>query len=405
MSRRTEYDGVVIGSGPNGLAAAIVLARAGKSVLVLEAQEQIGGAARTAALTLPGYLHDLGSAVHPMAIASPFFRKLPLQDHGLHWITPPIPLAHPFDDGTAAIVHPSVETTSQRLGRDGRKYEKLIGSVAQDWPALEEDVLGPIGIPDHPFAFARFGLHAMLPAVQQAKSVFKSAAARGLFAGLAAHSAQPLENWGTSAVALVLGAMAHGKGWPIPKGGAQSISNALASYLQSLGGEIETGAHVQSLKELPPAKVILCDVSPRGLLEMAGDELPRSYARALGKYEYGPGVFKVDWALSGPIPWRAAECARAGTVHVGGTLEEIAQSERDLTDRPFVLLSQPSLFDSSRAPEGKHTAWAYCHIPWNCGAEMTSRIELQVERFAPGFGKLILARSDSDACSIGTGER
>jgi phytoene dehydrogenase-like protein len=398
LTRRSEYDGVVIGSGPNGLAAAIVLARAGRSVLVLEAAERIGGGLRSEALTLHGYTHDVCSAVHPMAVASPFLRTLPLHEHGLEWIYPRYPLAHPFEDGSAAILDRSIEKTCQLLGGDGAAYQKLVGPLVERWSLLEDFILGPIGFPRHPLAVSRFGMHAIQPATRLANSSFKSEAARALFAGLAAHSLMPLESWGTSAVGLVLAALAHGKGWPIAKGGSQRIADALASYLNSLGGEIVTGVRVRSQKELPPCKVILCDISPRGLLEIAAESFPASYRRALTKFQYGPGVFKVDWALRGPIPWRARECAEAGTVHLGGTLAEIARSEREcwrdqISEPPFVLLSQSSLFDPSRAPAGRHTAWAYCHVPTGSEVDMTERIEAQVERFAPGFRVLILARS------------
>jgi phytoene dehydrogenase-like protein len=398
MARSGRYDGVVIGSGPNGLAAAIVLARAGRSVLVLEAEETIGGGARSAALTLPGFSHDLCSAVHPLAVASPFFRTLPLHEHGLEWIYPPCPLAHPFGDGPAAIVYPSIEDTSRSLGLDGKRYQSLIGPLVDQWSLLEEDILGPIRIPRHPFVLARFGVNALRPATQLATSRFKSEFARGLFAGLAAHSVMPLDSWATSSVALVLAALGHRIGWPVPKGGAQRITDALASYLRSLGGEIETGVRVHSLRDLPSSPIVLCDLSPRGLLEVGGDTLPANYRRALANYQYGPGVFKVDWALRGPIPWIVPECGQAATVHLGGTMVDIARSEmapwrNEICERPFVLLAQPSLFDPSRAPMGCHTVWAYCHVPRACEVDMTGSIEAQVERFAPGFRELILARS------------
>jgi phytoene dehydrogenase-like protein len=408
LTQGREYDGVVIGSGPNGLAAAIVLARAGRSVLVLEAEEKIGGGTRSDELTLPGFTHDFWSAVHPMAVASPFLRALPLHEHGLEWIDPPLPLAHPLDDGTAAILDHSIENTCEMLGVDGKSYRRLIGPLAKQWNLLENYILGPLGVPKHPLVMARFGIHAMQPASRLAASSFKSESARALFAGLAGHSVMPLESWGTSAIGLVLATAGHVKSWPIPKGGSQKIADALASYLRSLGGEIRTGVRVRSLKDLPPSGIILCDLSPRGLLQIARENLPKSYCNALEKFKHGPGVFKLDWALRGPIPWSAPQCRRAGTVHVGGTLSEIARSEREcwsneISERPFVLLAQPSLFDPSRAPAGCHTAWAYCHVPNGSEVDMTDRIEAQVERFAPGFRELILARSKKSPAMLERG--
>lgn len=398
MIGQSEYDGVVVGSGPNGLAAAIVLARAGRSVHVLEAEQRIGGGMRSEALTLPGFTHDVCSAVHPMAVASPFFRTLPLDEHGLEWIFPQYALAHPFDDGTAAILDHSLEQTCALLGADGAAYCGLVGPLVENWGLLEDFILGPIGMPRHPLAVSRFGMSAIQSASRLAQAKFKSEAARALFAGLAAHSLMPLESWSTAAVGLVLAVLAHVKGWPIAKGGSQRIADALASYLHSLGGEIVTGVRIRSRKDLPTSQVVLCDVSPRGLLEIAGESFPASYRRALANFQYGPGVFKVDWALRGPIPWTARQCAEAGTVHLGGTLAEIANSEREcwrneISQRPFVLLAQSSLFDPSRAPTGCHTAWAYCHVPCGSEVDMTERMEAQVERFAPGFRELILVRS------------
>lgn len=353
---------------------------------------------RSAALTLPGFMHDVCSAVHPMAVASPFLRTLPLDKHGLEWIDPPLALAHPLDNGSVATLERSIEATCQSLGADAKSYEQLMRPLAKNWGRLERDILGPIRLPKHPFAMARFGLRAIQPATRLARSQFKSEPGRALFAGLAAHSVMPLEAWGTSAIGLVLGAAAHVNGWPIPKGGSQIIADALASYLRSLGGEIATGVHVGSQKELPPSKVVLYDVSPRGLRQIAAESFTPGYRGALEKYRYGPGVFKIDWALRASIPWTSPQCTRAGTIHLGGTMEEIAQSERQATtnafcERPFVLLTQPSLFDPTRAPAGRHTAWAYCHVPNANQTDMTSRIEAQVERFAPGFKELILARS------------
>lgn len=405
LTRTSQYDAVVIGSGPNGLAAAIVLARAGKSVLVLEGQEQIGGGTRSAALTLPGFLHDVCSAVHPLAVASPFLRTLPLNQHGLEWIYPRYALAHPFDDGTAAVLEHSLENTCRSLGADGNSYQGLIAPLVANWNSLEQAILGPLDVFHHPLVMARFGIHAIQPASYLAKSKFKSETARALFAGLAAHSIMPLEAWGTSAIGLVLAAAAHTRGWPIPKGGAQRIADALASYLRSLGGEIRTNARVQSFEELHPAKIVLCDLSPRGLVQILGNRLPANYRRSLEQYEYGPAVFKMDWALRGPIPWKAPPCREAGTLHLGSRYEEIYRSERDPwrsqhSERPFVLLAQPSLFDASRAPAGSHTAWAYCHVPNGSQFDMSERIEAQVERFAPGFKELILARSSKSPAQL-----
>jgi len=405
LIRKSHYDGVVVGSGPNGLAAAIVLALAGRSVLVLEARDQIGGGTRSEPLTLPGFLHDVCSAVHPMAVASPFLRSLPLAEHGLEWIYPRYALAHPLDDGTSAVLESAIDDTCRSLGEDGDRYRRLISPLVENWNVLGNRILGPVNPFRNPLTMARFGIHAIQAATFLAKATFKSEPARALFAGLAAHSIMPLEAWGTSAIGLVLAAVAHVHGWPVPKGGSQRIADALASYLRSLGGEILVGVPVGSHEDLPPSKMVLFDVSPRGLLHILGDRLPRSYCRSLRKFEYGPAVFKVDWALRGPIPWKAPHCGEAGTVHLGGTLDEIATSERDTwqnghSERPFVLLAQSSLFDGSRAPAGSHTAWAYCHVPNGSQTDMTARIEAQVERFAPGFQRLILARSSKSPAEL-----
>jgi phytoene dehydrogenase-like protein len=393
-----QPDAVIVGSGPNGLAAAIEIARAGRSVMVFEAEPTIGGGVRSAELTLPGFVHDICSAVHPLALASPFFRTLPLAAHGLEWIAPPIMIAHPFDDGSAAVVYRSIDRTAEELGADGRAYRNLFGSIAASWPRIEMSVLGPPRLPRHPFALARFGLKALQSAEHLAGRTFAHPAARGLFAGIAAHGILPLDRRPTAAFGLVLGAMAHVAGWVVPRGGAQRISDALAGHLRSLGGEIVTNRRIASVDDLPRARAVLFDLSPRPLLRVAGDRFPPWYRRRLEQYRYGPGVFKVDWALSAPIPWRNPDCTGAGTVHVGGTLEEIAAAERDawtgrLAARPFVLLAQPSLFDPTRAPDGRHTAWAYCHVPHASTADRLSAIEQQIERFAPGFRERILARS------------
>ncbi len=397
MASRSTYDAVVIGSGPNGLAAAITLAQKGRSVLVLEAQETVGGGARSGELTLPGFVHDICSAVHPMAVASPFFRSLPLEKHGLAWIHPEAPLAHPLDDGTAVVVERSVRVTGANMGGDAARYARLMGPLVSNWPKLEPLVMGPLRVPRHPFAAARFGMVALRSAAALARGAFREERARAAFAGLAAHSVLPMEMRPSAAFGLVLGVAAHAAGWPIPRGGAQSISNALVSYLRSLGGDVTAGRAVASLDELPPARAVLCDVTPRQLLRIAGTKLSPAFRSQLQRYRYGPGVCKVDWALGAPIPWKAEACSRAGTVHVGGTLEEIARSERDawegrVAERPFVLLAQPTLFDGSRAPAGKHVAWAYCHVPNGSTADVSGAIEQQIERFAPGFRERILAR-------------
>jgi phytoene dehydrogenase-like protein len=391
-------DAIVVGAGPNGLAAAIELARAGLSVRVVEAAETVGGGTRSAELTLPGFVHDVCSAIHPLGIASPLLRSLPLEAHGLEWVEPPAALAHPFDDGTAVLLERSPEAAVQTLGEDDARWRRVFAPLARDADSLLEEILAPPHVPAHPLPLARFGLRAMLPATTVARRSFRGTRARGLFAGLAAHSMLPLERPPSAAFGLMLGLLGHAVGWPFPRGGSQAIADSLASYLRSLGGEIETGRRVESLAELGDAGVVLLDVTPRGLLSLAGDRLPPRYRRRLEQYRYGPGVFKLDWALDGPIPWRADECSRTATVHLGGTLEEIAASEEAATggrhsERPFVLLVQPSLFDPSRAPEGKHTAWAYCHVPNGSTRDMTAVIEAQVERFAPGFGELIAGRS------------
>jgi phytoene dehydrogenase-like protein len=391
-------DAIVIGSGPNGLAAAIVLAQAGWKVTVFEAERTIGGGARSAELTLPGFVHDVCSAVHATALASPFFRTLPLATYGLEFIDPPVSIAHPFDDGSAAIVERSVERTAASLGRDGAAYAEIFGGLQRSWPKIESSVLGPLRVPHHPFALAGFGLRALRSASGFAKSRFSEERTRALFGGIAAHGMVPLDQPLTAGFGLVLGVMAHLVGWVIARGGTQHVTDALVSHLRTLGGEVVSDHRVTSLDELPPAKATLCDLSPGPFLRIAGGRLPAAYRRALERYQYGMGAFKMDWALDGPIPWTAAGCAQASTVHVCGTLEELEQSEQQAgsgiaPERPFVLLVQPSLFDPSRAPAGKHTAWAYCHVPGGSTVDMQPRIEAQIERFAPGFTRRILARS------------
>jgi len=388
----------VIGSGPNGLTAAIVLAQAGLRTTVIEAEATIGGGTRSGELTLPGFMHDVCSAVHPLAASSPAFSSLPLAEHGLEWVQPALPLAHPFDDGSAAILDRSLDRTCTRLGADGSAYRKRVAGLARRWSDLTAEILRPfVHMPASPLLLARFGSLAVWPASGTALRIFRTEAARALFAGLAAHSVLPLEAYGSSAFGWVLGIAAHTVGWPIPRGGSQQIANALASYFKTLGGCITTNTRVRSLDEIDKSALILCDVTPRQFLALAGSRLPDRFASQLKAYRYGPGVFKIDWALSAPIPWKASECAQAGTVHLGGTLKEIAASEQaawagTIDEKPFVLLAQPSLFDSSRAPEAKHTAWAYCHVPHGSTVDVTERIERQVERFAPGFRNTILAR-------------
>lgn len=396
MAKRQSTRAYVIGSGPNGLAGAIELVRAGCKTTLIEAHSYIGGGIHSAELTLPGFVHDVCSAVHPLAVSSPAFASYPLSEHGLEWIQPPLPLAHPLDDGTAGILYRSVEETCEHLGGEP-DYKRVAGFFVRRWKSLSSDLLSSMIPLQHPLRMARFGIHALRPALWEARGIFESKAGRALFGGLAAHSALPLLHPGSSAFGWVLGLAGHAVGWPIPKLGSQSIANALASYFQSLGGEIITGARIRSFRELSDADITLCDIGPRGLLSIAGDSLPAAFARKLKCYRYGPAAFKLDWALSGPVPWRNSDCARAGTVHLGGTLEEIAASERAawkgrVSPHPFILFVQSSLFDSTRAPAGQHTGWAYCHVANGSREDMTEHIEAQVERFAPGFRKLILAR-------------
>ncbi|RZK79075.1 MAG: NAD(P)/FAD-dependent oxidoreductase [Pedobacter sp.] len=401
---RTEYDAIVIGSGPNGLAAAITMQQEGLSVLLIEGKDVIGGGLRSAELTLPGFVHDVCSAIHPLALGSPFFEQLPLSDHGLSYVFPDFAAAHPFDGGTAAVLGKSVIETAELLGADKEAYLNLIQPLVRDWPIIAKDVLGPLTFPKHPLAMAKFGLKALTSATFLANR-FKTKEARGLWAGMAAHSIQPLSNLTTSAIGLVLITAAHLKGWPIPVGGSKEIANALSSYFISLGGRIETGRYVKSLNELPSAKTILFDVTPKQLLQIAGHKFSAIYKWQLERYRYGMGVFKVDWALDGPIPFTAESARKAGTIHLGNTLEEIALSEKltwqnQHSEKPYVLLAQQSLFDDTRAPEGKHTAWAYCHVPNGSVKDMTEIIERQVERFAPGFRDLIIGRHTMNTAQV-----
>jgi phytoene dehydrogenase-like protein len=411
MSGRTRYDAVVVGAGPNGLAAAITLARAGRSVVVYEAAETVGGGSRTKELTLPGFRHDVCSAIHPLGVGSPFFRTLPLDRYGLEWVYPPAALAHPLYDG-AAILESSFDAVVATLGkRDADAWRRLFAPLTEHWDGLARGILGPLrpGFQlTHPLIslhMARFALSALQPARRLAERTFCGERARALFAGMAAHAMLPLEQPVTAAIALVLGTLGHLIGWPFPKGGSQAIVDAQTAYLRSLGGEIVTGVEVTALRELPSSRAVLFDVTPRQLLRIAGDALPEGYRKRLRRYRYGPGVFKSDYALDGPIPWRDSACARAGTVHVGGALSEVALAERSVSrdvapEQPFVLLAQQSLFDPTRAPAGKQIAWAYCHVPSGCDVDMTARIETQIERYAPGFRDRILARHTMNPAQV-----
>ncbi|MGC8907119.1 MAG: phytoene desaturase family protein [Desulfomonilaceae bacterium] len=397
MYRAVEYDAVVVGSGPNGLAAAITMAREGKKVLLREARDAVGGGCRTAELTLPGFRHDVCSAVHPLAVASPFFRSLELERFGVEWIYPPACLAHPLDDEPAVMLRRSLETTAQGLSIDRRTYQRLVGGMLPHWQSLMRELLKPLGLPEAPFRLLGFGAVALRPAASVAQSRFQGKRAQALFAGCAAHAIFPLEFWSSAAFGVVMLMLGHAVGWPIAKGGSQAIVNALASCFQSFGGEIELGAPVNAMHDLPRAHVYLFDVTPRQLAEIAQDVLPAAYLRRLRRHKHGAGVFKVDWALKRPIPWRDSACLEAGALHLGGTLHEICEAERQVwegvePEKPFVLISQPSLFDQTRAPEGFHTAWGYCHTPHGSDADMSERIERQLERFAPGFRDCVVAR-------------
>ncbi len=400
------FDAVVIGGGPNGLAAAITLTQNGRSCLLVEANDTLGGACRSAALTLPGFVHDFGAAVMPFGVGSPFFSSLPLERFGLEWVHPPVPLAHPLDGEPAVVLNPDIEKTGKTFddARDAERYARLVGRFVKAWPTLAKEVLAPAHLPLRPLLMGRFGA-AAVKSVEALAAGFRTERAAALLAGIGGHSAQPLSARPTAGVALLLAVAGHAVGWPIPKGGAQAVTDALAAYFKSLGGSVRTGWRVNDLKELPPARAYLFDVTPRQLLRIAGRELTPGYVRTLEAFEYGPGVFKVDWALSAPIPWSDPTCRYGGTVHVGGTLGEIAASEKAVTNGehpryPFVILAQPTRFDLSRAPAGRHTAWAYCHVPNGSTFDMRERIEAQVERFAPGFRDTIIARSTLNTAQL-----
>ena len=407
---RPRYDAIVVGAGPNGLAAAVTLAGAGLSVLVLEAAPTIGGGTRTEERTIPGFRHDVCSAIHPLGVGSPFFRSLAgeLAAHGLAWVYPPAALAHPLEDGRALVVRQSLEETERALGTDGLAWRGLFEPLTRDWDVLSHDLLKPLlRVPSHPFRMLRFGWSAWRSAEGLARATFATPGVRALFAGLAAHALLPIEKPFTASFGLVLGMTAHAIGWPMARGGSQAIAEALAGLVRARGGEILTDARVDTLDALPGSRAVMLDLTPRQVVRVAGARLPAGYRRRLERYRYGPGVFKLDLALEGPVPWAAPECAEAGTVHIGPTLEEIAESESapwrgTHAERPFVLIAQQSLFDPSRAPAGRHTLWAYCHVPHGSTEDMTEPILRQIERFAPGLRGRILAVSRIGAAAFET---
>jgi len=403
--QKSEYDIVVIGSGPNGLAAAIQLQLKGLSVLLVEGRETIGGGMRTKELTLPGFHHDVCSAIHPMAASSPFFSQLPLGNFGLEWIIPEVAAAHPFDDGTAVGLFRSIEQTADGLGLDRNSYRDLIGPLAENWEKLVPDILAPLGVPNHPLLFGGFGLKAILPATTLASLYFKEEKTKGFWAGMAAHSIQSLSKFTTSAIGLVLLAAGHSKGWPLPKGGSQQLANSLARYFESLGGEIQTGWMINTMDELPKAKAVIFDTSADQLLKIAKEHLSPSYQKQLRRFRYGMGVFKVDWALNAPIPFSSEVARKAGTVHLGSGIKDIGLSEHQSSrgvhpENPYVLVAQQSVFDPTRAPKGHHTAWAYCHVPNGSTVDMTAQIERQIERYAPGFRDTIIAKHTFNTTQI-----
>jgi phytoene dehydrogenase-like protein len=392
-----QYDALVVGAGPNGLAAAIVLARAGLKVLIREAAETPGGGARTERLTLPGFAHDVCSAVHPLGISSPLFRRLALAQHGLEWVQPAAAVAHPFDDGSAVLLERSLDAMTSQLGPDAPAWQRLMAPFVNRWRDLLADALGPLKPPRHPLLLARFGLVAFPATTWLTRRLFRERRARALFGGMAAHATLPLNRPPSAAFGVILGVAGHAVGWPIPRGGSGKLTDALVGYFRALGGDLVTGAPVASLDELPPARAVLLDLTARQILRLGGTDLPAPYCAQLERFQYGLGTFKLDYALDAPIPWRASEVSRAATVHLGGTLEEIQHGRTQEwsgqpAERPYVLLAQPTLFDASRAPAGKHVAWAYCHVPNGSPADMTERVEAQIERFAPGFQERILAR-------------
>jgi len=401
-----EYDAIILGSGPNGLTAASTLAQAGLSVLVVEGKSEYGGGVRSSDLTLPGFVHDVCSAIFPLTVNSPYMSTLPLTDFGLKWVYSPVEVAHPLDNGTAILAKRSLDETSDGLDEDAKAYQALMRSIVDDWSDISEDLFGPLPIPPkHPLAFAGFSLIAARSASGIAKGYFKGERARALFAGMAGHSIMSLDALGSGAFGIVLNALAHTVGWPMVMGGSANLTSALVKYNQSLGVSFQNNMMVSSLEQLPQSRVVLLDITPRQFLSISGEYLPRLYRLQLNRYRYGPGVFKVDYALSNPVPWAASECSQAATVHLGGTMEEIIQAENDVAqgrhpEKPYILFVQQSLFDQSRAPEWKHTAWAYCHVPNGSTFDMTERIEAQIERFAPGFREVVLARQTRNSIEM-----
>jgi phytoene dehydrogenase-like protein len=401
----TKYDAVIVGSGPNGLAAGIVLQQAGLTTLVLESKQTIGGGMRSAELTLPGYVHDICSAIHPFGVGSPFLSTLPLHEFGLEWVFPEAALAHPFDDGTAVLLKKSIAETAQQFAKGESAYQKLMQPIVENWNQVAPDFLGPLTFPKYPIKFAGFGLKAIQSAHSIAFRYLKDAYSRGYFAGLAGHSILPLHKTVSAGIALVLGALGHKIGWPFPKGGAQQLANAMGNYYQSLGGTLQTNFEVKAMADIPSAQAVLFDITPHQLLQFDGLNFPYLYRKQLENYRYGPGIFKVDWALHAPIPFKTKDCLKAATIHLGGTFEEIAAAEKmpwqgKHAEKPYVLLVHQTPFDTTRAPAGKHTAWAYCHVPNGSTKNMTEQIENQVERFAPGFKDTIAARHTMNTADV-----
>jgi phytoene dehydrogenase-like protein len=396
----------VVGGGPNGLAAAIRIAQHGLSTVVLERGQEAGGSCRTEELTLPGFRHDVGSAVHPLALGSPFLSSLPLEKYGLIWIQPEVPLAHPISRNEVAVLRRAINDTGATLGRDAGAYQKLFEPLVSAWEHLLAELLQPIiHFPRHPGVVARFGSSALLSIDYLLRKRFSERPAKALLAGMGAHSFLPLTASGSAAFAILLGVLGHAVGWPIPRGGAQAITEALSQYLRALGGKIQTGMPVTTLRELPQSRMVLFDVTPRQLLQIAGETLPVQYRQALQRFKYGPGIFKIDYALDGPVPWLHEDCRQAGTIHLGGTFEEIAEAESQVVqgkhpDRPFLLLSQPTLFDSSRAPAGRQIIWLYSHVPSGSICDMTKPIENQIARFAPGFSERVLVRHVTSSADL-----